>query len=141
MKRNEDGSFSICGWEKCERFPMLGNYKIYHQAEGMCEWRNILEYPEQYVEHDRRDIWLGMELPDGTKVFENDIVIPFSRIGRGFRQQLTQVVHYSELTMKWYPRDLPVIEKLQVVGIKGIDDHLIDRWNVATGRYEKGIKK
>lgn len=80
MRKKEDGSFEVCGYEKHEYH---GNTICICHVENLD---NTVLFSSRinhsgavkYIKHDRKDLYIGVEV-DGVKVFERDeIKIPIN---------------------------------------------------------------
>jgi hypothetical protein len=88
MKKLDDGHYEVVGYQKFE------NGRIYHQAVDSNNWHDISLIGESnvnlviegltklpfYIEHNRLDRYTGVDLKDGTKIFENDI-LEYNEVG------------------------------------------------------------
>jgi hypothetical protein len=72
MRELPDGSLEIAGYEKHENHIVRG-YRIKHQAIDRHGWTDIIEHPQNYVQHDRKDLYTGADI-DGEKVFHRDLL-------------------------------------------------------------------
>lgn len=60
--------------------------------------------------------WTGLRDRYNTRIYEGDIVKTARRVGRGYREQYPCAVRYSEITARWYPLDIVITERCEVIG-------------------------
>jgi hypothetical protein len=111
----------VVGEEKHENYGIVFN--IMHRRIGEDTWYNIQckDNEDAFIQHDRKDMWIGLEDKNGRKVFERDKFI----------------INGEIFYVKWYKYDVAfrfhtdnkgamgitaIHTVLEVIGIEGVEE-------------------
>lgn len=72
----------------------------------------------------------GMKDKNGKEIYEGDLLKTWRSVGRGYKENYIEDVHFSEITARWYPLDITVTEKCEVLGNIYEHPHLVEKTKI-----------